>query len=54
MVPSARVSEKARDSWARLHPNSLSRTTNQAVMPWNMGTVPITMTKAATPVSHQP
>ena len=52
--PSTRLREKAMESWVRDQANSRSSTTNQAVMPWNSGTVPMTMTKAATPTSVQP
>ena len=52
--PSTLLKENARDSWDRLQWNLCSSTTNQAGIPWNMGTVPITMTRAATPANHQP
>ena len=54
MEPSTLVNEKARESWERLQPKLLSRTTNQAGIPWKIGTVPMTMIRAATTVNHQP
>ena len=52
--PSTLVNEKARDSWALFHWKLRSSTTNQIGIPWNKGTVPITITRAAMPASHQP
>ena len=52
--PSTRLREKAMESWVRDQPKWLSSTTNQAVMPWNSGTVPMTMMNADTPTRVQP